>query len=74
MTTITDPLAIYNAIRDDQRAEDNPGRYQITMPEQGVYRVTDRSTGRHTDCDSMTEACLLVEWAEALGLPERSAA
>jgi hypothetical protein len=49
MTTITDPLAIYNTIRDDQRAEDNPGRYQITMPEQGVYRVTDRSTGRHTD-------------------------
>lgn len=71
MTPITDPLAIYETFREDQRAEDNARpRYTVTHEAPQVYRVTDTTSGRYTDCESMIEANLLVQWAEDLNLPE----
>lgn len=82
MTPITDPLAIYEAVRQDQRAEDDAalrgelcraGRYAVTLEGPETYRVTDTATGRHTDMDSMSEATLLAQWVDSLGLPEAQA-
>lgn len=70
-------LALYEQVREEERKAGHPtlrDRYTVTMPEQGVYRVTDTDTGRHTDCEFMAEARLLVEWVTALDLPRRKAA